>query len=812
VSVEAGSRRRSTTPFVGRGRQIASLGVAFQEAVADGAPVLVTVLGDPGIGKSRLLDAFVREIPGATVLRTSVPAAGEAPSLAPVVDLVQAAVGAEAPEEAAERLAQLVRSRPDASALEAALRSILGVGSQGSTEPSWALRRLLETLTARVPVVAVLDDLHYASPALIDLVEDAARWTRGPVVLLCAARLDLLDVRRSWAGGLQRALTITVGPLAAEESRELAAALLSEDIQGAERLVARAEGNPLFLEQLAAEVRELGGSWDPSSAPATIRALLESRLDRCSPEVAHVLEVASVQGTRFRLDFLAALSPEGTDLGAILREAERVHLAEEVEPNVGAFAHALVRETAYQRLPKATRADLHAAISGLLPEGEEELAGVHLEQAAILRAELGRPDPDLERRAGELLAWTGTRAFSRLDFLTASDLLGRAARLLPGDSVVRLEMLPDHAISLMEGGRADEAANLLEEALREADGSTSRRDQIRIRLQQLALYAYREAAEEEIRRGIEEGRALLSELSDLDDDVGLAQGWTVIEYLHVFLGEMANHAEAQERSFVHAERAGRLREQIQAGGDQPCAVIRGPCTVGMMRERVERMRLSPNPIVGAGGFALQAAASALVGDHEGFMAAEAAWRQAIESNGLEWPGADQALAGLAPVLLVTDASRAAESMAREGLDVMERLGDVWVVNEWGWLLPLALAEQGRADEAAVLADACSERYAREGVWSAEGRIYRGVALSHARAARGRHEEARGFAAEALSVACGTDSHLLRALALERLAELESQTDPDASRATLEEAATVHAVMGNIVGAERVAQLIRAFGP
>jgi tetratricopeptide (TPR) repeat protein len=373
-------------------------------------------------------------------------------------------------------------------------------------------------------------------------------------------------------------------------------------------------------------------------------------------------------------------------------------------------------------------------------------------------------------------------------------------------------MLPDHAISLMEGGRADEAANLLEEALREADGSTSRRDQIRIRLQQLALYAYREAAEEEIRRGIEEGRALLSELSDLDDDVGLAQGWTVIEYLHVFLGEMANHAEAQERSFVHAERAGRLREQIQAGGDQPCAVIRGPCTVGMMRERVERMRLSPNPIVGAGGFALQAAASALVGDHEGFMAAEAAWRQAIESNGLEWPGADQALAGLAPVLLVTDASRAAESMAREGLDVMERLGDVWVVNEWGWLLPLALAEQGRADEAAVLADACSERYAREGVWSAEGRIYRGVALSHARAARGRHEEARGFAAEALSVACGTDSHLLRALALERLAELESQTDPDASRATLEEAATVHAVMGNIVGAERVAQLIRAFGP
>jgi class 3 adenylate cyclase len=809
VSVGAGPRRRPTTPFVGRGRQIASLGVAYEEAVADGAPVLATVLGDPGIGKSRLLDAFLLELTGATVLRTSVPAAGEGPSLAPVVDLVRSAVRAEAPEEAADRLAQLVHDRPDSSALEAALRSLLGVGRQGSTEPSWAVRRLLETLAARDPVVAVLDDLQYASPGLIDLVEDAARWTRGPVVLLCAARLDLLDVRRSWGGGLQRAITITVGPLGAEESRELAAALVGADLHGTERLVARAEGNPLFLEQLAAEARELGGSWDRSSAPTTIRALLESRLDRCSPDVAHVLELASVQGSRFRLDFLAALSPKGTDLGVTLRQAERAHLAEEVEPNIGAFAHALVRETAYQRLPKATRADLHAAISALLPDQEEELAGVHLEQAATLRAELGQPDADLERRAGELLARTGTRAFSRLDLATASDLLGRAARLLPRGSAARLDMLPDYAIALMEAGRADEAANLLEEALEEARRSTSRRDAIRIRLQQLALYAFVAATEEEIRRGIDEGRTLLSELSDLDDDVGLAQGWTVIEYLHVLVGEMANHAEAQNRSFAHAEHTGRLREQIQAGGDQPCAVIRGPCTVETMRERAEQMRLNPNPIIGAGGFALQAAAAALAGDEEAFRTAEAGWRHAIESNGLEWPGADQALAGLAPVLLLSDAPQAAESMAREGLDVMERLGDVWVVNEWGWLLPLALAKQGRIDEAAVLTDAYSERYTRMG---AEGRIYRAVALSHARSARGRNEEARGLAVEAASTARGTDSHLLRALALEHLAELERQTDPDATRATLEEAATVHALWGNVVGAERVAQLLRAPRP
>ena len=116
VSVGAEPRRRSTAPFVGRGRQFASLGVAYKEAVADGAPVLATVLGDPGIGKPRLLDEFLRELTDATVVRASVPAAGEGAILAPIIELVQAAVGAGYPEGAARNLAKLLRDRPDASA------------------------------------------------------------------------------------------------------------------------------------------------------------------------------------------------------------------------------------------------------------------------------------------------------------------------------------------------------------------------------------------------------------------------------------------------------------------------------------------------------------------------------------------------------------------------------------------------------------------------------------------------------------------------------------------------------------------------
>jgi class 3 adenylate cyclase/tetratricopeptide (TPR) repeat protein len=804
-----GLARRLDSPFIGRERHVSLLASALVEAVSGDAPVLVTVLGDPGIGKSRLIDAFLRDLPEATVLRASVPAAGEGASLAPLADLVRAATGGGDAVDAAERLAPLLAGRPDAGALEAALRSLLGLGDQSVAENAWAIRRLLETLATEQPVVVALDDVQWASTALIDLVEDAARWTRGPTLLLCAARLDLLDARRSWGGGMQRVLTITVGPLDAHESRALADALLGPDGVEAERLIATAEGNPLFLEQLVVESSELGDAWDPSAAPTTIRALLESRLDRCSPEVARALEVASVQGSRFQVDIVKALIPEGVDLQDVLREAERAQLAREVEPNVGAFAHALVRETAYHRLPKATRADLHAAIADLLSDDEDELAGVHLERAAELLAELGHADPELEARAGERLARTGARAFARLDMATASDLLERAARLLPLGSAARLEMLPDFAIALMEAGRAGDAESLLERALEEADETGSRRDAIRIRLQQLALFAWDGASEDGIRGAIAEGRALLAELEEVGDDVGLAQGWTVVEYLHVLIGEVGMHADAQARSFTHAERAGRLREQVQAGGDQACAIIRGPCSVAEMLRHAARMRASANPIIVAGGLALSAAAAALSADTHGYEEAEGEWRRAIEAGGLEWPGADQALAGLAPVLLASGSPEAAEGMAREGIDVMERLGDVWVVNDWGWLLPLALAQQGRADEAAVLADAHAERYRPMGL---EGRIYRGVALSGALASRHRRAESLELATETAATARTTDSNLLRTLAFEHLAGLLHDTDPAAAIAILEEAAKIHQAVGNVVGTERAARTLDTWRP
>ena len=807
IAAEPGTRPTSSSPFIGRGRDLAWLDRALGESAANGAPMLVTVVGEPGIGKSRLLDAFAGRAAGATILRATVRQAGEGTSFEPIAELIRAATGAATPDAAAERLGSLLAGRPDADALDASLRSVLGLRERSTTaDHAWALRRFLETLGATRPVLLVLDDVHWATPALLDLVEDTARWVRAPVLLLCGARPDLLDARRSWGGGLSRSITITLGPLDADGSRALAASVLGADAPQAERVVQTAEGNPLFVEQLAMEARELGDRWDPTDSPTTIRALLEARLDRCSPDVGRVLGAASVQGSRFGIEILRSLVPDGLPLDEALREAERAQLATEVEPGLGEFSHALVRETAYRRLPKAVRADLHAAVAELLPADDDEQAGAHLERAAALRAELGRPDAQLERRAGERLARTGARAFARLDLTTSAAELERAAKLLPRNSAVRSALLPDLAVALMESGRADDAAALLAGAVDDADAQGSTRDAARIRLQQLALLVYTEASPEEVRAGIEEGRRVVEELARQGDDVGLAQGWTVVDYLHWLVGEMAEAERAASESFTYARRSGRTRELIQSAGDQAIAMLLGPRSVAEFGEIGAGLCRDIDPIVASGGEAIAAVAAGLTGDTSGYLAHEARWRSIVESNGLEWTAAYMALAALVPALVSMNEVARAEALAREHLDTVQRLGDVWILNGWGWWLPIALDRQGRGDEAAVIADGLEPGYLR---MESLGSINRAIALSNSRATRGSLDEATVLANEATAIARSTDSMIFTSLALENLGMLQRRIDPAAAVATYEEVTAVNEAWGNTVGAARTRRILDA---
>jgi hypothetical protein len=210
------------------------------------------------------------------------------------------------------------------------------------------------------------------------------------------------------------------------------------------------------------------------------------------------------------------------------------------------------------------------------------------------------------------------------------------------------------------------------------------------------------------------------------------------------------------------------------------------------------------PVVVAGAEVGLAVAAALTGDVAAYRAAESRWRHLVDVHGLEWAGAYQAVAALAPILLEVGDPERAEALLREGLDTMERLGDVWIVNSHGSLLPLAMWRQGRGDEAAVIADSLEERYQE---MDGFGSVNRQVALSAARAARGLREEALAFAIEGAGIARSMDSHCTRAMALEHLAGLLHETDPSTAIATLEEVAEVDERWGNVVGAEGVARTL-----
>jgi tetratricopeptide (TPR) repeat protein len=787
--------RSPSVPFIGRDRSLEAIRRVFDDVVEDREPVLVTVVGDPGIGKSRLVDAVVASFAGATVLRASVAAAGEAAGLAAVTDLLLAAGGSDDPAVAVRALEERVDGRTDAAALGRWLRSWIGEGTDETAEAGWALRRLLEVLTDDGPVVVAIDDLHWGRPALLELVDDLVTWTRGPVLFLTAARPDLFDVRPTWAGGKPRALTLSLRPLADDHAAMIAGALLPDDATAADAVARAAEGNPLFLEQLALDARDRGGAWDPSAAPATVRALLEARLDRLDPAAARITQVAAVQGVRFDAATLRVLDPDVGDPTAALRASERAHLVVETEPDTWRFTHALIRETAYGRLPKRSRAALHARLADAIGDADDELAGLHLERAAALRAEIGNQDVALETAAGERLAKAGARAFARIDLQTSADLLGRAAALLPATSPTRQELVPDLAVALTETGRDREAETLLASAVTDA---VSERHVARARLQQLAMHVYRRSTIEETRAGAEEAEALLATLHDADDDAGLAQGYTVLEYLRFTIGEIAATAEASRRAVEHAARAGRPREQIQAGGDLGHNVILGSPTVALMAERGTEMAAAEHPVLHAGGVGIVAAASGLAGDRDAYAQGEAGWLRACEEQGLEWPAAMQAM-GIGVVLFELGDPARAETLIRRGLATMDRLGDLWGIQTLTALLPVALARQGRLDEAATLVEAAD----REPAFDIFDRTMEAIGRSEAATARDRRDEARVHAATAVDLAMRTDAVLLQTLALETAAAALDVDDPAAAVRERTRALELHRAFGNVVGVARV---------
>jgi class 3 adenylate cyclase len=413
ASVLDAPERSHGSRFVGREQELARIAEAWDRAEAQARCELVTVIGDAGVGKSRLVAETLVAVEPRVVRGRCLPY-GDGITYWPVVEIVK-------------QLAVL----PSDPVAAAAIRSLLGesqVGASGD-EIAWAFRKLLEE---QAPLVVVFDDIQWGDETFLDLVESTVLLSAGaPILLLCMARPELVERRQGWP----ETLRLRLQPLSPDDADALIGDGVPEDLR--ERIAHAAGGNPLFITEMMA----MAAAGDDVEVPPTLKALLAMRLDQLDEPERRVLERGSVEGEIFHRGSVQALAPEETQVTTRLAALVRHQLVSPDRAQLAGddgyrFRHLLIRDAAYEALPKAVRADLHARFADWLDEHglalveRDEIVGYHLEQAVRYHAELGDPNLELADRAATRLAAAGRRANDRNDFRTAAALLNRAADLL----------------------------------------------------------------------------------------------------------------------------------------------------------------------------------------------------------------------------------------------------------------------------------------------------------------------------------------------------------------------------------------------
>ena len=744
--------RHLDSPLVGRERERQRLWRDFEDAVADRTCRLFTLLGPAGIGKSRLVADFLERVgDSADVLRGRCLPYGEGITYWPLVEILIAG-GVE----------------PD---------SVLGASP---AETQLAFRRLLEARASERPQVVVIDDLHWAEPVFVDLVEHVADLSRNaPIFLLCVARTDLLDMRPGWGGGKMNASSILLEPLGEDDCEQLISNLLEDvrlDHETRERIVSASEGNPLFVEEMLAMVREHGGG-GVIVVPPTIHALLQARLDQLGAAERVVMERGSIEGQVFHRGSVAQLAPE------LLPPAVESHLAalvrkELIRPDSATFAaddafrfrHLLIRDAAYESLPKASRAELHERFADWLAGQElierDEIVGYHVEQAHRYRAELDPGDPALSKlaaRASEHLAAAGRGALERGDFNAGRGLLRRAACVLPPEDERRLALAPELSSALRESGDHSESLAVIVEAR----GSTDPVTQALVAVEEAnaALSTGRDVGADERSALREEARVVLEEAGH---DEGLALYWWGVSLEAWYRLQAAETATACERALVHAERAGSIRLARTVQSRVLGTYALGPTPVGEAVERVEAIRQLPlGPLAEAWLRTILGRLLAMEGEIERARELVRGARQAYIEAGQFSSAGGMSLAESEVEFRAGDLA-AEEAILREGIEVLERIGD----RSYNATVTLNLAEclyRGGSDDAEIeeLCERARERTAADDlinfVWLD---IVGG--LLHSR--REEHEQAEECGRRALALAETTDFYFARSHSRAFLAE------------------------------------------
>ena len=542
--------QRHEALFVGRTRELALAREAWERVQADQRCELVTVVGDAGVGKSRLGAEALASME-ATVVRGRCLSYGDGITYWPVVEVLKQLDLLPADEAAA-----------------VAIRSLLGEteAATSAEEIAWAFRKTLEHASAERPLVVVFDDIQWGEETFLDLIEHVALLSSGAaILLLCIARPELSERRPAWP------VTLRLEPLGDDDVEQLIAERIPSELR--ERITRAAGGNPLFIEEMLAMAGEAEGE---VVVPPTLQALLAARLDQLETAERSVLEQGAIEGEIFHRGAVQALARDGNQVTPRLAALVRKELIKPDKPQLTGedgfrFRHLLIRDAAYDALPKATRAELHERFAAWLEQhGDvlvelDEILGYHLEQACRYRGALGLPsDEELAAAARRRLTAAGRRASFRQDFGVAVRLLERAAALVP-PAELDLALEIDLADALFWGGRGHDALRHAGSIAERASAAGDRVGQLCGRIQEelYRIFLEPEGAAEKLAVLVEQA---LPEFEAAGDDLALYIAYSALGHVANTRGQSDARLDACEHAFVHAQQGGLPHDLVEWRG------------------------------------------------------------------------------------------------------------------------------------------------------------------------------------------------------------------------------------------------------
>jgi class 3 adenylate cyclase/tetratricopeptide (TPR) repeat protein len=833
-----GYARRQDAPIVGRDEEIAALHQAYRASRDECKVQMVTIVGDAGQGKSRLAREVIQNIAqGARVLRGRCLPYGDGITFWPLVGIVWEAAGIladDSPDVARGKLLAVAIDADVAARLESAVGLSLAVYPMH--ELYWALRKLLEGFASRQPVVVLVDDIHWAEPAFLELLEHVLDASgNAPVLILTTARYELLEAHPKW-GDRAGSSQVVLRPLT-----DAAAAQVVENLLGSaglpravvDSIVTAAEGNPLYVEQMLSmlidsdALRLEAGRWVRADSyvditvPPTIQALLESRLDNLSRADRAAVEPASVIGQEFARAALEALAPEvlrpviGEHLSTLARKHFIRPAAAAQAESIYRFNNHLVRETVYNGLLKRARANLHIGFVRWADKVNadrdralefQEILGYHLEQAYRYLSDLGPLDDAgvaIGVDAAGRLSSAGRRAFARSDMHAAANLLRRATALLAEHTPARRELLPELGEALMELGEFDESRSVLAAAVNEAERAGDERIRASATLIGMFVRLYSGEPGDWGTEASTIATATIPALEAAGAHAELATAWRLVGFVHGVAGRYSSANEATVHYMAHARKAGNARLVARSGLGFAIGALSGPMPVPAAIVECERIIAE-----GVGDRQVQSVIMCVLAQLRA-MNGEFAEARRLYTQGRNMlrelgQGVSAASTGIdvARVELLAGDLATAECEIRADYEFLKKKGETYLLSTLEGMLSRVVRDQGRDEEALALSKAVETAAAQDDVEAqVQWRSVRAPILARA----GHLAEAEALARSAVALASTSEAPALQAETLTELAAVLKQSgEADEARIVMDQAEALFRAKGDVISAARAA--------